>query len=201
MASRCRQVTLLDITPAILDIARANIDQAGLSDRVELIQGDITDLSRFTDSAFSFVVCVGDSISYVLERRFDAIAELVRVARPGAVLIIGCDSKLGFMRMKLAQGALDEALQIHETGETICGMGPRTHLYTVEEMTGLLEANNCDVLQVASTPTFTNTLDANLYAEPERWEALKQIELDYCTQPALLGMGLHLLFVARKRGN
>jgi SAM-dependent methyltransferase len=198
MAALCRRVTLLDITPAILEIARTNVDRAGLGERIELVQGDITDLSRYADGAFSFVVCVGDSISYVLERRFDAISELVRVARPGSILIIGCDSKLGFMRMKLSQGALAEALAIHENSETVCGMGPRTHLYTVGEMVGLLEGQGCRVLQVASTPTFSDTLDANLYDEPERWEALRQLELEYCTRPDLLGMGLHLLFVARK---
>ena len=177
MAGRCGQVTLLDITPGILEIARANIARSGLGDCIEPVEGDITDLSIFADAAFSFVVCVGDSISYVLERRFDAIAELVRVARPGAVLIIGCDSKLGFMRMKLAQGALDEAIEIHQISETTCGMGPRTHLYTVEEMVGLLDGHGCRVLEVASTPTFTDTLDAMLYADEERWEALKRLEL------------------------
>ena len=200
MARRCPGVTLLDITPGILEIARANIGRSGLGDRIDLVEGDIADLSCLADATFSFVVCVGDSISYVLERRFDAIAELVRVARPGAVLIIGCDSKLGFMRMKLAQGIPDEAIEIHQTSETTCGMGPRTHLYTVEEMAGLLEGHGCRVLEVASTPTFTDTLDLALYADEERWEALKRLELEFCTRPELLGMGLHLLFVARKRG-
>ena len=134
MAQRCQRVTLLDITPGILDLARENIAAAGLSARIEVIHGDITNLGRFADGAFSFVLCVGDAISYVLDRRFQAMVELVRVARPGAILIVGCDSKLGFLRLMLRRGLLDEALAIHKTGECRCGMGPRTHLYTVAEM-------------------------------------------------------------------
>jgi ubiquinone/menaquinone biosynthesis C-methylase UbiE len=199
MAKVCQKVTLLDITPGILELAAQNVGAAGLSEKVELVEGDIMDLSRFDDGTFSFVVCVGDAVSYVLDGRFKAIKELVRVAQEGATLIIGCDSKLGFMRMKLAQGLLEEALAINETSQCHCGMGPRTHLYTVTEMTGLLEKQGCEVLAVASTPTFSDTIDTSQYMDPQHWPKLEALELEMCTKPELLGMGLHLLFVARKR--
>jgi SAM-dependent methyltransferase len=198
MAKRCRHVTLLDITPGILQLARENIEAAGVADRVTLMHGDITDLHEVDDDRYSFVVCVGDALSYALDKRFQAIKELVRVARPGSILILGCDSKLGFMRLKLAQGRLDEALEIYEHGECECGMGPRTHTYTVEEMAGLLERNGCGVLEVASTPTISDTVDTAVYRERGVWDELKELELELCTRPELLGVGLHLLFVARK---
>jgi ubiquinone/menaquinone biosynthesis C-methylase UbiE len=199
MARVCQKVTLLDITPGILELAAQNVRASGLSEKVELVEGDITDLSRFSDKSFSLVVCVGDAISYVLDGRFKAIGELVRVAQESSILIIGCDSKLGFMRMKLAQGLLEEALEIQEVSQCHCGMGPRTHLYTVDEMTELLEGQGCKVLEVASTPTFADTLDTSQYIEQRKWAELKALELEMCTRPELLGMGLHLLFVARKQ--
>jgi SAM-dependent methyltransferase len=198
MAGRCEKVTLLDITPGILQLAEQNIKGTEVAEKIELVHGDITDLSPFRDGAFTFVVCVGDAISYVLEKRFKAVEELVRVAQRGSILIIGCDSKLGFMRMKLANGLLDEAIEIYKESECYCGMGPRTHLYTVDEMTELLEEQGCEVLEVASTPTFADTIDTGLYLERGKWEKLKELELEVCTKPELLGMGLHLLFVARK---
>ena len=198
MAEGCRRVTLLDITPGILRLAERNIRASGAADRIELVEGDITDLSRFADGTFSFVVCVGDAISYVLDRRFQAIAELVRVAREGAIVVIGCDSKWGHLRLKLANGLLEEALEVHRTDECSWEGWPRAHVYTVEEMKGLLEGHGCQVLEVAATPALADTLDTGLYAEPERWEGLKRLELQVCTRPELLGMGLHLLFVARK---
>jgi len=198
MAKICPKVTLVDITPGILTLAERNVAEAGLSAKVELLEGDITDLGRFADGAFSFVVCVGDALSYVLDGRFSAVAELVRVAQVGATLVFGCDSKLGFMRLKLAQGHLDEALAIHATGEARCGMGPRTHLYTVEEMTGMLEGQGCRVLEVASTPTLSDTVDTSRFSGPAEWAKLKRLEMELCTRPELLGVGLHLLFVASK---
>lgn len=197
MAERCRRVTLLDLAPGILELARQNVVRSVVADRIQIVQGDITDLSRFDDGAFSFVVCVGDAISYVLEQRHRAVAELVRVAQDGAIMVIGCDSLLGFLRWRLAKGDLQEALAIWETAETTCGMGPRTHLYTVSEMTELIETAGCSVLEVASTPTLSDTFDRELYAERDRWQALAGLELALCTRPELLGMGLHLLFVAQ----
>lgn len=199
MAGLCQRVALLDLTPAILALASKNVAAAGVSGTVDVVQGDITDLSRFDDGSFTFLLCVGDAISYVLDRRFAALRELVRVAREGSILVIGCDSRLGFLRLKLAQGEIDEALAIANSPECVCGMGPRTHLYTVDEMTGLLEATGCDVIEVASTPTFVDTIDADLYSAPGEWAKLTALELEMCTRRELLGMGLHLLFVARKR--
>ena len=199
MAALCQKVVLLDLTPAILTLASKNVAAAGLSEAVDLVRGDITDLHRFDDGSFTFLVCVGDAISYVLDKRFDALRELVRVVREGSILIIGCDSRLGFLRLKLAQGEIDEALAIAESPESVCGMGPRTHLYTVDEMTAMLDAAGCDVVEVASTPTFADTLDAEQYSAPSEWAKLRVLELEMCTRHELLGMGMHLLFVARKR--
>lgn len=198
MAQRCRRVILVDISPKVLELAQTNVKQAGLTDQITLIEGDITDLGQFQDGMFGLAVCVGDSVSYALEKGCQAIHELVRVAAKGAVLIIGCDSKTGFVRLHLSRGLLDEAIQIYETGECVDGMGGRTHLYTVDEMTAHLQEAGCEVLEVASTPTFTDTIDKSMYDEPEKWARLKALELQVCTLPELLGMGHHLLFVARK---
>ena len=91
MARRCLRLTLLDLSPGILELAAHNIQEAGLVSQIELVEGDITDLKQLNDGTFSFVVCVGDAISYALDKGPQAIRELVRVARPGAILVLGCD--------------------------------------------------------------------------------------------------------------
>ena len=74
-----------------------------------------------------------------------------------------------------------------------------THLYTIDEMKSLLEENNCKVLEIASTPAFSDTFDKSIYYDKKKWEKLKKLELEHCTKPELLGIGHHLLFIARKR--
>ncbi len=199
MAQRCQAVALLDISPKILELAAANIREAGLEEKINLVEGDITNLQEFKDDEFSFVLCVGDAISYALERGEQALHELVRVAQQDAILILGCDSKYGFMRLFLGQGDLEEVTSIHRTSETTCGMGPKTRLYTANEMRGFIERAGCEVLEIASTPTISDAVDRTPYvSDPETWGKLKSLELEICTTPDLLGSGHHLLFVARK---
>jgi hypothetical protein len=77
-------------------------------------------------------------------------------------------------------------------------MGPRTHLYTVPEMNSIIEEFGCEIKVVASSPSISDTLDTSEYYEGGLWGQLKESELEICTRPEILGIGLHLLFIARK---
>lgn len=201
MARHCRHVTLVDISPRILALAAINVDDAELSAKIDLIEGDIADLKRFGDAEFSFVVCVGGTLSYLLEKGQQAIRELVRVARRDAVLIVGCDSRYGFVRWLLNGGAseslLDTAVEVYETGTYQAAEGVYARLYTAAELTGQLEQAGCEVLEIASTPTILDGWDQSSYPEESR-DKLVALELDVCTVPELLGVGHHLLCIARK---
>lgn len=202
MAQRCQRVTLVDISPKILELANVNIQSAGLTQMIDLIEGDISDLAPFGEAVFSFVVCLGGVLSCVLEKGQDAIRELVRVARKDAILIIGCDSKYGFVRWLLheteLENQLEVAIDIFEAGEYEAGEGAFSHLYTVAELTALIEEAGCEVLEVASSPILTDSWDQSGYPEDKR-EKLKALEMKVCTTPELLGIGHHLFCVARKR--
>ena len=81
MARVCQRVTLVDISPGMLELAATNAREAGLIEKIDLWEGDITHLDRLGDASFSFVVCVGGAISHALEKGCQAIQELVRVAQ------------------------------------------------------------------------------------------------------------------------
>jgi ubiquinone/menaquinone biosynthesis C-methylase UbiE len=198
MAQRCARVTLLDLSPCILEAAARNIDTAGFAEKVDLIEGDITNLRAFSDAAFSFVVCVGGALSYVQEKGWQAVRELVRVARPGALLIVGCDAKYGFVRWLLSNGHFEDALSVYEDSQYEAGEGAYAQLYTVAELTRLLTEAGCELLEIASTPTLVNTWEQNDLSEAQ-WQALKRLELQACTRPELLGVGHHLICIARKQ--
>jgi SAM-dependent methyltransferase len=75
-------VTALDISPGQLELLRARVPD------VEAVVGDITDLTRFSDDGFDVTVCFGGPLSYVVDRAALAVAELVRVTRPGGHLLV-----------------------------------------------------------------------------------------------------------------
>lgn len=79
------QVTGLDLTPAMLEIARRRISRAGCAARVAFLEGDATRLP-FPDAAFDAVTCAFGF------RNFPdpavALAEAARVLVPGGTLLV-----------------------------------------------------------------------------------------------------------------
>ena len=177
MAQRCRHVTLVDISPKILEQAAVNIRKAGLTDKIRLIEGDIANLKQLGNGEFTFVVCVGGSLSYVLERGPVAIQELVRVAKEGSILIVGCDGKYGFVRWLVSQGQWEAARKVYEANQYEAGEGAYARLYTAAELKGLLQEAGCDVIEMASSPVLESAWDQSAYAEEEQ-KQLKILQLE-----------------------
>jgi SAM-dependent methyltransferase len=74
----------IDHSQAFLDEAGARLARLGLTTRVELIRGDAHELP-FEDAAFDAVHC--ERVLMHLEDPDRAIREMVRVAKPGAVVV------------------------------------------------------------------------------------------------------------------
>lgn len=120
-------------------MAKANIERENLQERITLVLGNVTDMHMFDDCEFSFMACVGAVLLYTLDQRFRAMEELTRVAKPGAYLVVQVQRKTGTILNKLLKGELQKALEIHYGAPFYDGYGVRSHLYTVEEIVGLVK--------------------------------------------------------------
>lgn len=72
-------VTAVDVAPLMLERASANVDAAGLADKVTVTPGDILDL-EFVDGTFDIVIA--EAVTMFVDRR-RATSELARVTAPG----------------------------------------------------------------------------------------------------------------------
>ena len=94
------------------------------------------------------------------------------------LLIIGCDSKYGFVRWLLnetdSDDQLDAAQAVSEAGEYEAGEGTFARLYTAAELTALIEAAGCEALEIASTPILVDSWDQSSYSKDKR-EKLKEL--------------------------
>jgi len=79
------KVTAVDLSDEMLKIARQNIDGEGLRLRIELRRADCKDLP-FADGSFDAVM--SNSIIHHLPDPQPALAEMVRVLRPGGLLFV-----------------------------------------------------------------------------------------------------------------
>lgn len=82
-----------------LELNRDNVVAAGCSQYVEdRLLLDVRDLSAFTDGAFDGVVAYGGPLSYAFDQASAALAECIRVTRPGGVVLGSVMSTIGSFR-------------------------------------------------------------------------------------------------------
>lgn len=216
MARLGARLTLLDTSSVQLDLAREHIEQEGFAEQVEdYVQADIVDLSRFPDGSFDVAVCYGGALSYVRDRRFDAVRELVRVTRPGGKLLVSVMSRYG-ASANLVRRPVTEFLKgqwepmvwnVIETGD-LSGVPstkvpgqthPSMHLFASDELVGLFSA--CEVITLAgSNVTATEATPAldELATDPDAWTTAVEMERRLCTKQGLVDNGGHIILVARR---
>jgi SAM-dependent methyltransferase len=95
-------ITVGDIS---VEQLRLNEDTARRRGFASSIRGwsqlDICDLTHFADAAFDAVVAFGGPLSYVFDRREQALRECLRVLRPGGVLLLSVMSLWGTVHRHL----------------------------------------------------------------------------------------------------
>ena len=214
-AEQGARVTVLDLSASQLQIAEEKIGQAGLMENVEdFVHGDITNLSAFPDRRFDMAICYGGALSYVCERRHEAASELVRVVRPGGVLLISVMSRYG-ASLNLARRPSIPILKDAE-GWNVWGVvedgnldgfpsvqvnmqHPPMHLFTSEELRDLLPG--CDVLEIAGSNVTAyegSTAIEEVFDDPQAWETAVRLERELSSRPGLVDTGSHIIMAARR---
>ena len=208
-------VTPLDLSERQLQLARKRLGEAGVLERVDgFVSGDIADLSMFADGRFDGVICYGGALSYVCDQRHRAAGELVRVVRPGGVILTSV--------MSLNGGAVDlvrrpnmpvlknpegeQVWRVLEDGD-LAGVPstqvdmqhPPIHMYTGDELRGLLPG--CRVLALAGSNVTTyegsTTID-DVLGDPQAWSTAVRLERELNSRPGLVDSGSHIIMAAQR---
>jgi ubiquinone/menaquinone biosynthesis C-methylase UbiE len=203
-------VTATDVSRVQLELNRMHVAEAGLEDWIEAwVEADVVDLADFADASFDAVLCFGGPLSYALDRADDAVGELLRVTKPGGVLLISVMSNLGSLRAYL--GGLAEEWEsygaknwqaIFETGDlpqdqSITG---RMHMFRWAELRELLEHHGANVV-AASAANFLSAGPSEIseawLSDPLRWERFLDWELSASSETGALDGGTHIIAVVR----
>src|SRR5215475_13207548 len=101
LADRGFRVTLADLSPELLDIARSRLSARHASGGTiaQIIEADARDLSRWPDASFDAVLSLGPMYHMPnADDRARAAAELARVVRPGGVVFVALMPWLAYVR-------------------------------------------------------------------------------------------------------
>jgi SAM-dependent methyltransferase len=169
---------------------------------------DVCDRSPLAADSFDLVVCYGGPLSYVLDRRAEAVREVQRVLRPGGWLLASVMSLWGTVHEALpAVLRVDPAVnaQIVATGDlssgTSTGAHAPCHLYRAGELRALLEEGGFTHIALAASNCLGAAWGDALRAvrvDAERWASLLAMELEACQSPGCIELGSHLIAAAQR---
>ncbi len=209
LAEAGARVVVGDLSPVQLDLNRKYAQDQGFEhavvDRRVL---DVCDLRAFANGEFDAVVAYGGPLSYVFERRDEAMAEVLRVLRPGGVALLSVMSLRGTVRHHLpgvlAADPRDNE-QVLDTGdrcpETCALDSHHCHMFRSEELAELISAAGGEVLAVAASNALAAGWGGKLdevRADEEAWQRLLELEWRTCREPGCADGGTHLIAVAGK---
>lgn len=109
LAERGYRVDHCDLSNEQISIAKEKVSERNLDDSATCRQADLRDLP-FEDDQFDAVCCLGGPLSHVVDddERGTAMAELRRVARPGAPVLVSVIGRLTMLR-DILKFALDDS--------------------------------------------------------------------------------------------
>ena len=203
-------VILLDIDPTYTAFAEEKIklEPKSVSSRlIASVVGDIRDLSRFDANDFDAVLCLGGPLTHISDEteRIQATSELARIAKPGAIV---CMSVMGYLAMlRTVLSRVSQELIMPQYWELIKeGKGNNLvqdslwHFFRASELQQLAESCGLTTLEMVgceglSTGLFEAT---NTVAEdPAKWERWVELVLETATEPAIVDMAAHILYIGR----
>lgn len=207
------RVVVADLSPGQLALNRVKVDEAGFAANVvDRVVADIVDLGQFSDASFDAVVCFGGPLSYVMERADGAVAELLRVTKPGGRLLLSVMSLVGAASLNLAQvvddakrlgfAATDDIIRTGNLPSPLSGGHLVMHMFRWSELRHLLERHPCTIV-AASAASIGVPQDQAIVESlgADQLDALVRWEIDLGAEPGAISSGAHMIAVVQKNGD
>lgn len=186
-----------------LELADRNLElfreQLTPKDRIDLVQGNAVDLSRYGDASFDIVLVFGPlyHLHHPDDRR-RCISEAKRVCKPGGKLFFAFISNDMVILTEFANdpnyflsGAYDKASFALEDFPFV--------FHTVAECREMLQQAGVRLLHEVASDGISELLEDKINAmDDESYAQYLRYHFYICEKPEFLGMSNHLLFVGEK---
>jgi len=208
------RLTVSDISKEQLAINKLKMTELGLEGRIEdFLLLDITDLKNIESDHYDVVSCVGGALNYTFDKERAAVTEMLRVVKPGGVVIIGVMSLLSSL-IRFLPGIVEEKRQLGidatkwlmDTGIQDAEHYPvenknYVHMMNSTEFDSLFDGLNVQFVEKRAAGIFSMAGEEALEqakADKELWELILSKELEISRDPVCLGCGANMVYVVRK---
>lgn len=193
LAKEGYEVTAGDLVQEHVDILNAD-NQDGVLKHV--YQGNVLDMSRFSDEVFDAVLCMG-ALYHLIEQkdREKCVAECLRVLKSGGIFVFAYIN-----RNAVYVNEFNRKLPIQECTD-ILRTGVNSVFYTMDfnEPQKLINKFPLTKITDVGVDGLMYPLSARLNeATPDEFAAYMEYHLATCEQPSIIGHSMHGLWIGRK---
>lgn len=207
-------ISVADISNEQLRLNEEKVREAGLEEHIEWRRKiDILDLKGIPNNTYDSAVCYGGPLSYVFEFVDQALTEVIRVTKPGGVILTSVMSCLGTyhhliravfeMEKELGLEIFDELTKTGDVLGKLAGQGThQCHMFRWSEYRDVLSKHPVDILD-ASAANFLSTGEANeeflreIVKDQKKWDTFLKWELDFTKEPGAIDGSTHMLAILR----
>lgn len=216
LARKGYDVVLFDLSRECLNEAERRVRNARVKNRVKnVVQGSITDMSQFADESYDAVVCLG-ALSHLVEKkdRESATSELVRVTKASKPIFISVINLYGVFRTVLQRIQYELSAPSHREmfsqgihraewhkDEPDYQGFPDAYFFLPPELKDLFEKHGVETLEMATCEGLSSHLKEEtnqIYEDSRKWKSWLTLVLETCTDPHILGLGEHFIYVGRR---
>ena len=208
------KISIVDISKEQLKLNEEKVEEAGFEDTIEWRRKlDILNLEGIPDDAFDSIVCYGGLLSYVMEFVDKALDEVIRVTKPGGIILTSVMSSLGthhhLIRNIFEDGVdiglelFDEVAQTGDVMGKVAGGGTHhCHMFRWSEYRDILSRHSIEILDVSAANFLSNGLYneeylTELMSDSEKWNLFLKWELDFCQEPGVIDGGTHMIVILK----
>lgn len=227
VARRGCELTLLDISPAMLQEAKNLAQRSGIHS-INFVKGKVQDLHQFSEQCFDLVLCLDAPVSYAYPDYSRAIEEICRVSRKRIIISVvnrlgqlpiaielgvGWTGSLNYVRSFLEKGNWDHPEKLQQIESRIPFLSrylfPPFHAFLPKELIDLVVEQNFKLDRIVATGTLARLLKTKtlqrIVNNQKAYQQFLEICQEYDSQFEVLGVGARsasgLLVIAERNKN
>ena len=203
---------IYDLSEDMLEQAKLNVAKKNISDRTQIVNGDLIDMSKIESNSVDYIISIYNPISFVYEEG-KAFSELFRILKKEGKIIIMGQSYFNAIDSKINNGCSENDLSKLDSEHRVkwAEYVPELNVFSKKSLENGLESVGFTIIRSHGVPIFArpgaedfdpknnekSTISSNLERE-SFFKKIFDLEMKYNSQESLINRGMNIFTIAKK---